>query len=231
MKQPSCHHPLYGEIPLIRRTSRAANGKEYAWLEYDPDFQPPLPKGAVRGEVWRQRYCKPHHVPKYFYVDEDRICLQCREPFTFTAEEQKYWYETLQFNFSSSAVRCRRCRRERQTLRGLREKIAKALERLTAAPDDPAALIDLADATVRYRERTGQGDLDRAIAASRRAHREWPASAEPLFWEGKCHALAGRVQKARDLLEQFIRDAAPRHRLARMVNEAKRTIAALDGNG
>lgn len=226
MKQPTAHHPLFGDIPLVERRS-SYNGKELCWLQYDPVFQPQLPQGAIRGDVTRQRYCIAHHVPQYFYVDEEKTCLQCHEKFIFSGKEQKFWYETLQFNFSSTAVRCRDCRRQKQTERALREQIGVAVHQLAERPDDPAVLIDLARATVRYRERTGQGNLDRAIAAARRAFREWPASPEPLFWEGKCHQLAGRSDKARASLSRFIAEAQRGNRLAKLVAEAKRDLVAL----
>jgi len=226
VKRPSERHPLYGEIPLVQRRALGRDGREYSWLEYDPLFRPKVPTGAVPGDVSRQQYCAAHHVPKYFYVDEARTCVQCRETFTFSAKEQKFWYETLQFNLASSAIRCRSCRKQRQTERALREQIGAALRQLKSRPNDPAVLIELARATVRYRERTGQGNLDRAIAASRRAFSEWPASPEPLFWEGKCHYLAGRNAKGRTCLTEFITEAHRGHRLSKLVSEAKQELKA-----
>ena len=231
MKPPTEHHPLYGDIPLVERRSRGRDGREYSWLEYDPLFQAKLPKGALPGDVARQQYCTAHHVPKYFYVDEQRRCVQCKETFVFSAKEQKFWYETLKFNFGSSAIRCRRCRRQKQSERALREQIGTALRQLQARPNDPALLIDLARATVRYREATGQGNLDRAIAASRRALSEWPSSPEPLFWEGKCHYLAGRNTKAKACLLKFITEAHRGHRLPKLVAEAKRELAVRGESG
>src|SRR5687767_11028641 len=83
---------LFGEVPLIRVATPAVDGKVYEWWQYDPDYQPPLPRGAVRGDVRKQLYCTAHHMPKYFYVDEQRTCVQCAQRFTFRAAEQKYWY-------------------------------------------------------------------------------------------------------------------------------------------
>jgi len=226
VKPPTNHHPLYGDIPLIERRSRV-NGKDYSWWEYDPLFKPKLPKGAVAGDVSRQQYCTPHHVPKYFYVDEEKTCVQCGEVFTFSAKEQKFWYEALQFNFGSTAIRCRTCRRRKQSERALREQIGMALRQIEANPDDPAVLIDLARATVRYREQVGEGNLDRAIAACRKAFAEWPASPEPLFWEGKCHDLAGRHSRAKACLLKFIAEARRVDRFRKLVAEAKRELAAL----
>ena len=189
------HHPLYGDIPLINRGDRMA---------YDPAYKPDLPKGAVRGDIEVQSYCPMCDIPRYFYVDEERTCVQCGERFVFGAKEQKFWYETLKFNYASTAIRCRRCRRERRTEVALRAQLADVLRKLEAKPRDPSLLLELAKTTVEYRERTGEGDLNRAIAACRTAASECPEDAEPLFWEGRCQELAGRTAKAQKLYDAFI---------------------------
>lgn len=194
--------PLFGNLPLIHHSNIGINGKTYEWWQYDPDFQPPLPQGAVRGDVRKQNYCPAHHTPKYFYVDEDRQCIQCGRDFIFQAQEQKYWYETLKFNFSSIPIRCLHCRRERRSDHALREQIARAKAEVRKM--NPAGYIALARAIVEYHERTQQGNLDEAIAASRKAATLWPDSYEPNLWEGIAHALAGRRQKARSTLKTFL---------------------------
>jgi Probable zinc-ribbon domain len=153
MKPRTERYPLYGAIPLLEHNSKGRNGIVHTWYQYDPAFKPALPKNAVRGDVARQMYCPAHYVQKYFYVDEQETCVQCHEAFVFSAKEQKFWYESLQFNFNSTAIRCRSCGRRRQTERALREQIALALRQLAERPDDPTTLLDLARATVRYRER------------------------------------------------------------------------------
>ena len=40
MKQPTEHHPLYGEIPLVERPAFGKDGRDYPWLQYDPNYQP-----------------------------------------------------------------------------------------------------------------------------------------------------------------------------------------------
>ena len=196
-------HPLFGKIPLVRQET-TVNGKVYeSWL-HDPTYQPSLPRGAVRGNVAEQVYCKGHHVPKYFYVDEDRECVQCNAPFTFRAAEQKHWYEVLKFNFTSVPIRCLSCRRQRRSERALREAIARAKALVRERSDDPAAHLSLAAALVEHHERTGHADLEAAIAAARRALASWPQSAEALLWEGVAQARAGRGAKARRCLEDFL---------------------------
>lgn len=195
-------HPLFGSIPFIHRQSIGLEGKVYDWWQHDPDYQPPMPRGAVRGDVSKQIYCTAHHIPKYFYVDEERTCIQCGKYFIFRASEQKYWYETLKFNFSSIPIRCLECRRERRSEHALREQIARA--RADVRMKNPAGNIALARAIVEYHERTQHGNLSEAIGAARKAKELWPDSVEPSLWEGIAHALAGRHEKARATLKSFL---------------------------
>jgi hypothetical protein len=229
VKQRTRRHPLFGQIPLIERHSPEGSGRDYVWDEYDPDYKPNLPAGAVKGDVRRQSYCCAHHVPKYFYVDENKTCVQCGSDFVFTAREQKFWYERMQFNFSSTAIRCRTCRKLRRTESALRQQIAQVLEALKLRPDDPHHLIELASATVMYSERTGEGDLNRAIAACRAARSKEDRSSESLFWEGRCQQLAGRMGKARECLALFLSKARKVHRLKKLISEADAIIALLSG--
>jgi hypothetical protein len=179
-------------------------GRIYDWWEPDPDYRPPLPRGAVRGNPRRQLYCAGHHIPKYFYVDEDRPCVQCGLEFTFGAEEQKYWYEERRFNSHSVPQRCLACRRRRRSEVALRERIARARRAIEADPRDPAAQLALAEAIVEYHERADAGSLDHAVAAARRAAELWPECVEAAYWEGAAQARAGRGAKARARLEAFL---------------------------
>lgn len=197
-------HPLYGGIPLVPRVLTDPGGREHTYWDYDPDYQPPMPAGAVAGDIRKQHFCHLCYVPRYFYVDAPTTCVQCGEPFVFSAKEQKYWYETLGFYFASVAIRCPRCRRQRRTEKVLREQIAAAKEGLRSAPSDPGLLLGLAQAIVGHHERTGKGNLNEAIAACRKARRLSPRAHQCLFWEALCHLQAGHREKALALLRQFI---------------------------
>ena len=199
-------HPLFGNIPLIHHSDVSPDGYRYEWWEYDPNYRPSMPRGAVRGDVLKQSYCTAHHVPKYFYIDEDGECIQCGKSFIFHAAEQKYWYETLRFNFGSIPIRCVECRRKRRSEHALREQIAAAKAEIRKM--NPAAYIALARAIVEYHERTQCGNLDEAISAARKAEAVWPGSHEPALWEGIAHALAGRRQKARTSINRFLSNSS-----------------------
>jgi Probable zinc-ribbon domain len=219
------HDRQYGDIPLVRVCTPGLGGKVHQWWHYDPDYSPPLPPGAVRGNIRNQSFCPSCHVPKYFYVDEERKCVQCGESFTFRATEQKYWYENLKFNFSSVPVRCLGCRRLRRSEHALREQIARARAHVREAGSDPAAHLALARALVEYHRRTNQGDLTAAIASARRARRLWPESPEPLYWEGLAQAGAKRCARAREALLAFL--AHPRLRDGALKDSAKNVVLEL----
>ncbi len=216
-------HGRLGAIPLIERTRLLPDGREYTYWDYDSAYRPELPAGAVRGNIERQVYCCM--TPRYFYVDLERPCIQCGGDFVFRAREQKYWYETLRFNLHSTAIRCVECRKRRRSDRALAGALDEAVQAVKADGDDLAALVQLAEATVAYAERFGDGDLDRAIAAVRNARKRRPELLEALFWEGRCQALAGREAKARECWHAFLDVADPRGRLRRMVKQARRLAA------
>ncbi|HEX2835195.1 MAG TPA: zinc-ribbon domain containing protein [Thermoanaerobaculia bacterium] len=220
-------HPLFGNIPLIEHRVAFPNGKEVIYYEADPNYEPPLPPGAIRGNVRKQRFCGAHNLGKYFYVDEPHTCVQCNQEFIFFAKEQRFWYEMLGFHLDSRALRCLKCRKQRRSENALRQQIGAARKDLRAKADDPRALLDLASASVRLREREGHGDLNEAIGAARKAGDLWRDSPEPLFWEAKAQQLAGREQKAAPLFSSFLERARKVHRLAKLVAEAESCLAEL----
>jgi hypothetical protein len=220
-KETSFHFdPLYGSIPLIPRKFLDDRGRTHVAFDYDLDYAPPLPLGAVRGDVRKQNLCFGCHVPKYFYVDEKRECIQCGQPFIFGAREQKFWYESLGFYATSEAIRCRSCRQKQRSEKALRAQIASAKAGARTNPEDPGAWLSLAEAIIRYHQRTGHGDLEEAIAAARRVRKLAPL-AEARFWEALGHIQAGRRGKALPLLQEFLKHPARTRRERRLSNEAE----------
>jgi len=88
--------------------------------------------------------------------------------------------------------------------KGLHRQLGDCLRKLAANGRDEDALLALAEATVSLRERTGQGKIDRAIAACRRLARLRPSNAEALFWQARCQELAERPEVARVLFSEFL---------------------------
>ena len=204
-------HPLYGEIPLVLRTYQDPAGNIHNFYQWDLDYEPPMPRHAVRGDVRKQNLCFSCHAPMFFYLDRHQTCIQCGRDFVFGAAEQKYWYETLGFYGTSVAIRCPECRRKKRNETSLNQQIAVAKFNLKKSPQDPMLLLSLAEAIVLCHMKTGHGKIEEAITAARKAHRIDSNAVEGMFWEGCSHRIAGRVDKARDLLRNFLA-TAPRSR-------------------
>lgn len=184
---------------------------------------PALPPGAVRGDITRQVYCCDQ--PHAYYLPIRRVCVQCKQEFVFGAHEQKFWYETLQFNLASTAIRCLACRKQRRTAAALRDALALAHRAIEKTPADALAHLALAEATAQFRARTGAGNLDRGLAAARRARKLQPKLAVALYWEGELQALAGRDAAARQALVAFLEQRTTA--MGRLASEARKRLAAL----
>lgn len=221
-------HPPFGAIPLVEASVVQPDGTVHTFKDYDPNYAPPLPKGAVRGNVRAQEFCRMCHMPRYFFVDMPRRCVECTTPFVFSAAEQKHWYEVLKFHFDSVPVRCVACRRKRRSELSLQQELRDAKALLKKQPDEPSAQLAVARALVRLRQRTAQGSLAEALAAARRARRllkGHPATEllESDFWEASAQALAGRAAAARLFFERFVEQARGRQHAA-LISEAKRWL-------
>lgn len=218
-------HPLYGNIPLIPSTHSTADGRQYTFHEYDPNYAPDMPRGAVRGNIRQQNLCFYCNVPKYFYVDEQKTCIQCGEAFIFSAREQKFWYETLKFYGTSQAIRCPECRRKKRSEKSLCAQIGSTKSALKQDPDNPALLLGLSEAIVRYHAMSGQGKLSEATAAARRARKLVSKAFEALFWEALCHIRSGRDAKGRELLARFLESPLSSRKQRDLIKEAKQHLA------
>ena len=84
---------------------------------------------AVRSNPERQN-CSI--CPRYWYVDAMFACDRCGSEFTFTAAEQRTWYEEYGFWIDSLPRHCLDCRRELRDLKAARQdydrRIKESLE-------------------------------------------------------------------------------------------------------
>lgn len=218
-------HPQFGNIPIIK--IRNTFNQEY-W-DYDPDYKPSLPIGAIRGNVRSQDFCRMCHVPKYYYQDIDKTCVQCGQDFIFSAKEQKYWYESLKFHFDSVAIRCPKCRKVRRSVKALNAQLDFTKSKLRKEPNDPSLLLSLAQTIIAFNERTGSGDLNEAIASCRKALKIWPPGLEAIYWEGKSHLQACRYNKASDRFAIFVEMADSKGKYSWLVRKAKLHINEITG--
>lgn len=223
-------HPLYGDVPLIAQTLQDASGREHTIYMWDLNYEPPMPRSAVRGDVRKQNLCLACHTPKYFYIDEQRTCIQCGKDFVFSAAEQKFWYESLGFYGTSVAIRCVTCRRKKRDQNSLNQQIALAKTGLKKSPRDPALLLELAEAIILYRMATGNGKLEEAISAARLARQIDVHAIKGIFWEGCAHMIAGRAEKAKKLLSEYLSSSANSTQQAALKTKASEYLEQLQGS-
>ncbi|UUO06860.1 zinc-ribbon domain-containing protein [Blastopirellula sp. J2-11] len=62
-------------------------------------------------------YGSPPQFVLMGYQDQLIRCIGCGTEETWTAMQQKWWYEVMKGSIYSRAVRCRACRRQRRTIR------------------------------------------------------------------------------------------------------------------
>lgn len=86
-------------------------------------------ESAVRADVSRQN-CSV--CPRYWYVDATFGCAACGRSFSFSADEQRAWYEEYGFWVDSRPKNCVACRRELRNRKRLRQEydseVARAIE-------------------------------------------------------------------------------------------------------
>ena len=82
----------------------------------------PVPAGAVltdRDALARNN--NTYSLLPLFYVDYAFNCRECGCAQIWTGKQQKWWYEIMQGNINSVAIRCRPCRKAEQQ----RKKLAR----------------------------------------------------------------------------------------------------------
>lgn len=80
---------------------------------------------ALIGNLKKQLFCD--HTPYLAYFDRTKTCRTCNETYTFTKEEQVYWYENLGFWVQSVSVNCTSCRKAIRTSRNLNTELSNLL--------------------------------------------------------------------------------------------------------
>lgn len=74
----------------------------------------PVPAGAIPTDREALRHNNTYGLLPLFYVDYVFNCRDCGTVQIWTAKQQKWWYEIMQGNINSVAVRCRSCRKTEQ---------------------------------------------------------------------------------------------------------------------
>jgi len=93
-----------------------------------PAPMPPAPRGSLPVDVSQ---LAPHNsygsgLPRLaqhgYYVDQWYACVDCGKHEVWTAEQQKWWYETAKGYIDSIAIRCKPCRLTRRSGRTISKK-------------------------------------------------------------------------------------------------------------
>jgi hypothetical protein len=87
-----------------------------------------------------QQWCD--HSPYLAYFDVLVKCQDCQDVFTFSADEQKYWYEELNFWIQSRPNRCRPCRTRQRSQKRANQELSEQLQKIDV--QDPFELAEVA---------------------------------------------------------------------------------------
>jgi hypothetical protein len=106
------NHPRYGNQPM--HSDFSASIEEIMAAHWSYDERSIFPDSAIKADINKQNYSV---FPRTIYVDIEKQCVQCNRWFIFFAEEQKYWYETLEFYIDADCIKCIDCRKKEQSIK------------------------------------------------------------------------------------------------------------------
>jgi hypothetical protein len=92
---------------------------------------------AIRAEPWRQLTGLMY--PFFAYIDQSLPCEDCGKDFKFSAQEQRYWYDVLQFQIDSYPKQCAPCRRKRRIYKRHFHDLQRAIEALDSNSSEQLA--------------------------------------------------------------------------------------------
>jgi hypothetical protein len=77
-----------------------------------------IPPGAVAADLSKQVPNNSYSPRPLFYRDIEFTCTDCGRKRTWTARQQKWYYEVAKGSLYSTAARCSECRRKRAAMKG-----------------------------------------------------------------------------------------------------------------
>lgn len=88
-------------VEKLTQEGRFANGVE-------------LPDGAIAADLSEQAPYNSYSAPLLpYYIDQPFTCVDCGAEEIWTAEQQKWYFETAKGPVGATAIRCRPCRQKR----------------------------------------------------------------------------------------------------------------------
>ncbi|BDD05283.1 zinc-ribbon domain containing protein [Aureibacter tunicatorum] len=86
-------------------------------------------KKAIQAIFDNQKYIDK--LPRLAYFDKEIVCRSCGVEYNFSKEEQKFWYEDLQFWTQSDCTNCKKCRMKIREERNLNTELSELLKNKT----------------------------------------------------------------------------------------------------
>jgi hypothetical protein len=145
-------------MSMFRMKRRTEELRLSLWMYRCRGAEPDV-DSAVRADVRRQNASL---VGRDFYMDAWQTCTQCGEPYVFTTQEQRYWYEILRFYVWSYPVRCRRCRAVQRRAKRARQRYGDLREQAIRR-DAPESLKREALAAIETWEAAGESLPGRTV--------------------------------------------------------------------
>lgn len=102
-------------------------------------------------------------IPYLAYYDQNLKCRDCEQWYVFSKEEQRHWYEELQFVVYVQNIRCPECRKTLRAAKDLNTELSDLLR--DGKPEDPMQLARIGEL---YQL---MGKTEKAKAYSREAER------------------------------------------------------------
>lgn len=119
----------------IIEEARTRNFNDWACLSCEAEGK------AIVPDYTKQNY--GYGGPILMYIEKDLNCETCRKEFTFSAKEQKFWYEDLHFNYCAFPKNCAPCRKKIREPRILNTKLGELLNSKDESPETLTAIADI----------------------------------------------------------------------------------------
>ncbi len=133
-------HPRYGKRP--RTTGLDPSNipfDEHVFLHWHSGEGVRIPNTAVKANTDKQL---PATIPVTHYFDSKRVCRKCGTYFIFFAEEQRYWYEELNFPLEANMVDCITCRKHEQELGKARKEYESLMAKRNRSNDETLRVVE-----------------------------------------------------------------------------------------
>jgi hypothetical protein len=133
-------HPRYGKGPRITGLNPSdTQFDEKVFLHWHSGVDARIPNTAVKANTDKQL---PATIPVTHYFDAKRVCRKCGAYFIFFAEEQRYWYEELNFPLEADTVKCINCRKYEHKLGEARREYETLLTKQNRSNDETLRTVE-----------------------------------------------------------------------------------------